>query len=81
MQDGCVVVADNVLSFGQPKSDYLEHVRNQDIYSSSILHKSFVEYSVMQLKDGEEDMLEILPCDDGIDLVDGVEISIFKGWV
>ena len=48
LANGCVVIADNVLSFGKPLTDYLEHVRNDKNYSDSVLYQSFIEYSVNQ---------------------------------
>ena len=53
---GCVVVADNVLSFdgGASLKPYLEHVRDTSRYASSTLHEAPVEYS-----DGEPDGVEV----------------------
>lgn len=48
LKTGSVVVADNVLSFGQPLHAYLRHVRdstNKGLYSHSDLHKCYLEYS------------------------------------
>ncbi|KAJ1417050.1 S-adenosyl-L-methionine-dependent methyltransferase [Ochromonadaceae sp. CCMP2298] len=45
LHPGSVVVADNVLSFGQPLTEYLAHVRDPlGPYRSSQLHEGFVEY-------------------------------------
>lgn len=71
---GAVVVADNVLSFGCPLNDYLQHVRTRDdsnsvVYGSSTLHKSSVEYSCVNPADlAAGDYLE-----------DGVEVSVIVG--
>lgn len=71
LQTGAVVVADNVLSFGVPLTDYLNHVRDPNgLYSSSTLHEGFIEYA-----SGEHVQLDSL---ENGNLVDGVEISIFK---
>ena len=45
LQSGSIVVADNVLSFGKPLSDYLAHVRDQERYASSALFEDYVEYA------------------------------------
>jgi len=42
---GAIVVSDNVLSFGSPKQDLLDHVRDPARYSSSVLHVSALEYT------------------------------------
>lgn len=42
---GSTVLADNVLSFGVPKQDYLDHVRSSHFYASSQLIESTLEYS------------------------------------
>lgn len=45
---GSIVVADNVLSFGQPLDKYLQHVRDKSVnglYNHSELHKCYLEYS------------------------------------
>jgi len=60
LKTGAVVVADNTLSFGKPLTDYLDHVRNKDYYSSSECFEAFVEYAP---EDTEE-------------YRDGVEISV-----
>ena len=68
---GSVVVADNVLSFGIPLTEYLDHVRDPNgLYSSSKLHEGFIEYA-----SGEHASLN--PSENA-NLVDGVEISIYK---
>ena len=38
-------MADNVLSFGQPLDEYLQHVRNDGLYGHSELHRCYLEYS------------------------------------
>jgi len=72
LRPGCVVVADNVLSFGAPLADYLGHVRNaQGPYASSSLREGRVEYSGEAegaLENGQKDDL----------MVDGVEISVLR---
>ena len=48
---GSIVVADNVLSFGQPLHKYLHHVRDESasgLYSHSELHKCYLEYSTFK---------------------------------
>lgn len=45
LKTGSIVVSDNVLSFGQPKQDLLDHVRNSGKYSSSTLYTSALEYT------------------------------------
>jgi catechol O-methyltransferase len=68
---GAIVVADNILSFGVPLADYLEHVRQPvsegGLYSSSVLHRRTVEYSTAT------DSVE-----DGNELEDGIEISFLN---
>jgi len=49
-----VVVADNILSFGNPLDDYLNHVRDPTVYSHSKLYESYVEYSNDTSADGVE---------------------------
>lgn len=70
LQSGSVVVADNILSFGVPLSEYLEHVRDEELYRSSQLFEGFIEYA-----SGEGE--ELNPVKDA-QLVDGVEISVYK---
>ena len=70
------MVADNVLSFGQPLDAYLLHVRDStenSLYSHSELHKCYLEYS----------NAEDYPPDGGgttsdVEYVDGIEISVFR---
>jgi catechol O-methyltransferase len=68
---GAVVVADNVLSFGVPLVDYLQHVRRPveegGRYSSSVLHRRTVEYSTVADSVENGDALE-----------DGIEISFLR---
>ena len=71
LRPGCVVVADNVLSFGVPLTDYLNHVRaTGGPYVSSLLREGLVEYSAVQgaVERGAEDEL----------MLDGVEISVLR---
>jgi len=42
LHKGSVVIADNVVVFAI--NDYLDHVRNSGLYSSSVNHKGFLEY-------------------------------------
>lgn len=71
LKSGSIVVADNVLSFGVPLSDYLNHVRDETgLYSSSKLHEGFIEYA-----SGENADLSAV---ESPNLVDGVEISVYK---
>ena len=77
LNHGCAVVADNVLSFGRPMVDYLEHVRHsQGLYASSEMKKAFLEYScpsaVAVGYNAHVD--EDIP----VEFIDGVEISILK---
>ena len=69
LRTGSVVVADNVLSLNQPKIDYLNHVReSQGLYSSSVLHEGFLEYTTAEERQGQEASMT----------KDGIEVSIFK---
>lgn len=68
---GAVVMADNVLSFGQPLDDYLAHVRSCSFFTSSILLRCFVEYTT------SEDYVEGETAESYI--TDGVEISVVGG--
>lgn len=66
---GSIVVADNVLSFGKPLTEYLKYVRDIDgPFDSSTLHEGFIEYS-----HGRG-----LPKVEDSNFVDGVEVSIHK---
>ena len=79
LRAGGVVVADNVLSFGCPLDDYMQHVRRRSsdssvspvVYGSSTLHRSCVEYSAAGGQDGSS-----LPA--GHYLEDGVEVSVIE---
>lgn len=68
LKKGAVVVADNILSFGIPLANYLEHVRlpveQGGRYSTSQLHRRAVEYS------SSSDCVEA-----GSQLEDGIEVS------
>lgn len=70
LHSGSTVVADNVLSFDCPLSDYLSYVQDTSgLFSSSVTHRDCVEYSYV---DG-------LPSDSlQKDVLDGVEVSVFK---
>lgn len=56
-----VVVADNVIIF--KINDYLDHVRNSGLYSSSVNHLSTLEYDDSNLEER----------------IDGIEVSVWKG--
>lgn len=66
LKPGCVVVADNVLSFGQPLADYLDFVRTSPRFSGSKLYTASVEYSSCQ---------EVPASQAEEYFVDGVEVS------
>lgn len=67
LNENCVVVADNVLSFGQPLTEYLDYVRGNKAFASSDLFISELEYSQQQaLQDARGKQY----------FVDGVEVSI-----
>ena len=79
LKDGCVVVADNVLSFNQPLQEYLEYVRGTPsesaysgsgcLFSNSELKRAPVEYSREQeLPSGAQAGY----------YEDGVEVSIYS---
>lgn len=71
LRPGCVVVADNVLSFGVPLTDYLDHVRaTGGPYACSLLREGQVEYSAVggAAERGTKDEL----------MLDGVEISVLR---
>lgn len=71
LHSGTVVVADNVLSFNTPLAAYLEHVRNPaGPYASSTLYAGLIEYA------GAKG--ETVDVDKHPELVDGVEISVFR---
>lgn len=65
LRPGCVVVADNVLSFGVPLEEYLQYVRSSS--SSSLLFKDWVEYSRSN-EGATESALHL----------DGVEVSVLE---
>jgi catechol O-methyltransferase len=72
LRSGCVVVADNVLSFGVPLTEYLSHVRDPEgPYRSSEIHKETVEYSMVGVEtDAPEEVNAMYE--------DGIEVSILK---
>eukprot|EP00877_Chromochloris_zofingiensis_P013553 jgi/Chrzof1/8451/Cz03g11030.t1 len=53
LREGTVVVADNVVIFGDDVKDYLDHARNSGRYKSSKLHLATVEYDT-ERPDGVE---------------------------
>ncbi len=59
-----LVVADNVLSFGKPLDEYLDHVRDTKFYTRSDLHIDFIEYCDVSVENSE--------------LVDGLEVSYYR---
>ena len=70
LHSGSVVVADNVLSFGRPLTEYLQYVQDpHGLFSSSATHQDHVEYSSI-----EDSVSELSPDD----LIDAVEVSIFR---
>lgn len=110
LQSGAVVVADNVLSFGSPLDDYLQHVRegavtspapntqgrvspttgndpnrkeytnlsssNSSNYRSSTLFKASIEYA--QTGKFQNSSPTKSESADGVDFLDGVEISVYR---
>ncbi len=73
LRPGCIVVADNVLSFGVPLDDYLAHVRSADgPFAASQLRQSSVEYS------GQAASAADCSSAGSALLIDGVEISVLK---
>lgn len=60
LHHGSVVVADNVLIF--KINDYLNHVRNSGLYSSSVNYVATLEYDDSKAED----------------MVDGIEVSVWK---
>lgn len=94
LQQGAVVVSDNVLSFGQPKQDLLDHVRDPAHYISSELYTTALEYSARSLlfaateaeyccvSAGTPDKTELLAAVDVesalCETVDGLEVSIHR---
>ncbi len=73
-----IVVADNVLSFGKPLTDYLSYVRDSvnGPFKSSVLHESMIEYAYATVPEVSLDGGCCTSLDD--DLRDGVEISIHR---
>ena len=49
LRTGSVVVTDNVLSFGNPKQDLIDHVRDTRYYKSSVLFTSALEYTAKSI--------------------------------
>ena len=73
LRSGSVVVADNVLSFGAPLTEYLQYVRNPEgPFATSELFDGVVEYSEPVASDGTRIRNE------NENYVDGVEISVFR---
>ena len=71
LSTGSIVVADNVLSFGVPLTDYLTHVRDpKGLYRSSELYPGFIEYA--------KDRDVSIDASTSPELVDGVEISEYR---
>ncbi|KAL6079601.1 Catechol O-methyltransferase [Balamuthia mandrillaris] len=69
MRKGTVVVADNVVIFGNNPSivRYLQRVRDSNVYSSSVLRKSTVEYSKTE-EDGVEISIFRAPVEQSMEL-------------
>jgi catechol O-methyltransferase len=82
---GCVVVADNILSFNISLDDYINHVSNSGLYSDYVLHKSTVEYSSdtasahdTELIAASSDTTTTASCNSGNKLEDGIATCIYR---
>jgi catechol O-methyltransferase len=68
LSPGCVVLADNILSFGVPLNDFINHVsESNNLYSGFELMRGAVEYSVAS---------DVLPPGDAHE--DGMCVAIYK---
>lgn len=87
LKSGCVVVADNIMTFGNNNTQYLNHVKDPlGPFKESKTYESFIEYAVPITT--EEDTNEKIISDavkrvqkykqDIKSLIDGIEISIYK---
>jgi catechol O-methyltransferase len=66
---GCVVVADNIYSFGVPLQDYINHVDIlSGLYDPSSIHKRNIEYSTT----------EELVSSSTNEFEDGIAVSVYK---
>ena len=63
LRHDAIIVANSVIIF--KVRDYLQYVRNSNLYKSSVTHTAPLEYDYC--------------CKD--DIIDGVEISVWKGYV
>lgn len=66
LKTGSIVVADNVLSFNTPLTEYLDHVRDVTRYESSVLYEGFLEYTTEEDRQNSE-------------YIDGMEVSVYRG--
>ena len=85
-------MADNVLSFGQPLDEYLQHVRNYGLYRHSELHRCYLEYSTYKKYENTENnenhgkvefFFDKINIQGGVkevekEEVDGLEISVYR---
>jgi predicted O-methyltransferase YrrM len=83
LKSGCVVVADNVLSFNSPLQDYLDHVRPNNNVSDvgkdqdgQVCSSSTSKYQESQLFVDTIEYAVGETSDEG--MIDGVEVSILK---
>ena len=66
---GCVVVADNIYSFGIPLQEYINHVDvGSGLYDPSVIHRRCIEYSSS----------EEFSSSSAIEFEDGVAVSVYK---
>lgn len=78
LRSGSIVVADNVLSFNTPLTEYLNYVKDPNgLFSSSITYHSRIEYSASTKDDASATtaMHDKEPLDGS--LLDAVEVSVY----
>jgi catechol O-methyltransferase len=84
LNHGCIVVADNIMCFGEPSQEYLAHVRDPSgPFASSVCHECFIEYTMPPSTDHiftEDDAVQRAKLNNPAinSLRDGIEISIYR---
>lgn len=84
LRSGCVVVADNIMCFGEPSREYLSQVRDPNgPFESSVFHECYIEYTMPPTDDpnfSESDAISKAKLSHPVvsSLRDGIEVSIYR---
>ena len=72
LSPGCVVAADNILSFNIPLNDYIDHICQSGLYADYNLHQCLVEYTSSDVTNASSEGHE------NTETSDGIAVAVFK---